>query len=160
MRKYCKVDHVNGTKECPECGVVKPVGDFSFRSTGTIYPYCKPCNSARAGVWARANRERKNANENARRARKPVAKRRCDYYRLKLGVKFQDVLDLLEKQSFRCDICGCDICEKTMYVDHCHSEGHVRGLLCNRCNIGLASLERPGYLKTALEYLERHRSRS
>lgn len=163
MRKYCKVDRAAGTKQCPECDVVKKVDEFPYRGNGTIYPYCKPCNTARAVAWSKANKERKNAGEKERRKKNPekfLAQSRKAHYKRRYGIAYSSVLETLEKQSFRCEICSEKICENTLYVDHCHNEGHIRGVLCNRCNIGLASIERPGYLDAALAYLESHRSRS
>ena len=158
-RKYCKVDRERGVKVCPECDTEKPVEEFPHRKDGTIYAYCKPCNSKRATAWAKSNRERKNKGERERRAKDPLINKN-QHYRSKFGIEYSDVLALLEQQSFRCDICTTEISEGSLYVDHCHASGKIRGILCNRCNIGLASIERPGYLKSALSYLERHRSKS
>lgn len=163
MRKYCKVDHINGTKQCPECSVVKKLDEFPYRGNGTIYPYCKPCNTARAVKWSKDNKERKNAGETMRRRKNPekfLAQGRKAHYKRKYGIAYSSVIETLELQSFRCGICSTEISEDTLYVDHCHTSGNVRGVLCNRCNIGLASVERPGYLDAALAYLESHRSRS
>jgi hypothetical protein len=42
-------------------------------------------------------------------------------------------------------------------IDHCHKKGHVRRLLCTRCNTGLGMfLDRPELLRTAADYLEEH----
>lgn len=163
MRKYCKVDLENGTKQCPDCNETKPVGEFHHRKDGSIYAYCRPCNTARASAWAKANRERKNAGERERRRKNPekfLAQGRKTHYKRKYGIEYASVVELLKLQSFRCGICKEEICENTLYVDHCHNGGGVRGVLCNRCNIGLASVERPGYLDAALAYLESHRSES
>jgi hypothetical protein len=60
----------------------------------------------------------------------------------------------------------CAICETaepatrsgTWHVDHCHTSGKVRGLLCTRCNIGLGQFQDdPERLRAALLYLERNR---
>lgn len=55
----------------------------------------------------------------------------------------------------------CDICSKRMTkpcVDHCHKEGHVRGLLCSQCNTAIGLLQDdPRILRTALEYVSRPR---
>lgn len=52
----------------------------------------------------------------------------------------------------------CLICQQfceNMHVDHCHSTGKVRGLLCPQCNVGLGSFrDDPIRLKRAIAYLE------
>lgn len=51
---------------------------------------------------------------------------------------------------------ACAICEVVtdLHVDHCHNEGHVRGLLCVRCNRGLGYFrDRPDLLKRAAAYV-------
>lgn len=166
-RKYCKVDRERGVKVCPSCDVEKPLDEFHHRKDGSIYPYCKPCNVARAAAWADQNRERKTAGERTRREKRqaddPEAYRhqaRQKHYRQRYGFCYDEVLKVAEQQSFRCAICTEEVTLETLYVDHCHGSGKLRGILCNRCNIGLASLERPGYLDAALAYLERHRSGS
>ena len=52
----------------------------------------------------------------------------------------------------------CGICNREMKrecVDHCHSTGKVRGLLCHRCNVALHALENAEYRAAATAYLER-----
>ena len=46
----------------------------------------------------------------------------------------------------------CKICKQTergryknLAVDHCHKTGNIRGLLCRRCNLGLAYLENENF---------------
>lgn len=81
-------------------------------------------------------------------------------YLKKYGATYEEIQSLLEMQSFRCEICEKGICKDTLVVDHCHSQGKIRSLLCNQCNIWLAPLEKPGFLDKALSYLESHRSGS
>ncbi len=54
-------------------------------------------------------------------------------------------------QEDRCRICKQ---EKPLVIDHCHTEGHVRGLLCAQCNSGLGMFyDNIAYLSEAIEYL-------
>jgi hypothetical protein len=50
----------------------------------------------------------------------------------------------------------CLICKEreAVAIDHCHTTGKVRGLLCLGCNTFLGHIESEGRLAAALEYLE------
>lgn len=65
--------------------------------------------------------------------------RRNWQYRNKYGISFLDALDILEDQG-GCAVCGKLLTADTMCVDHCHSTGVVRGVLCSGCNTGLGLL--------------------
>lgn len=75
------------------------------------------------------------------------------------GISLEDYNLMLKQQEHKCAICNTDetdVYRQTLYVDHCHSTGAVRGLLCMQCNSGLGkfkdSLER---LEAAKEYLRK-----
>ena len=73
----------------------------------------------------------------------------------KYGLDWEDYEALYEAQQGLCAICG-DSMEDTPHVDHCHTEGHVRGLLCGRCNIGLGQFrDSVEYLEAAVRYLSK-----
>ncbi len=59
----------------------------------------------------------------------------------------------------KCMICGMPQTDKRftgLCVDHNHSNGDIRGLLCSECNHGLGKFrDRPDILRRAAEYLER-----
>lgn len=44
---------------------------------------------------------------------------------------------------------------RTTRIDHDHRTGHVRGLLCNRCNINLRGLDDKEWHSAALAYIQR-----
>lgn len=58
---------------------------------------------------------------------------------------------------------ACAICRRqedgALHVDHDHTTGSVRQLLCLQCNVVLgASRDSPDILRAALAYLERHQN--
>lgn len=48
---------------------------------------------------------------------------------------------LYEAQGGLCALCTISLDTVKACVDHCHSTGLVRGILCDRCNVGLGFLE-------------------
>jgi len=65
---------------------------------------------------------------------------------------------LFNKQHGRCPICGADQDELNhpLEIDQDLATGKIRGLLCRKCNSGIALLgEDVGRLKSAIRYLER-----
>ncbi len=66
---------------------------------------------------------------------------------------------MFEKQNGECRICNVKL-NKNRYVgdmavvDHCHTTGKIRGLLCNSCNRGLGYFrDNPKFLSNAISYL-------
>jgi len=76
---------------------------------------------------------------------------------LKYGLSVDDYNRLSEKQNNVCAICGNKNGKRIhLAVDHNHSTGMVRGLLCTPCNIGIGNLkEKPEIIRSAAAYLER-----
>ena len=90
--------------------------------------------------------------------------RRENAYRRDFGITLQDYNSLLEDQKYVCKICKCPETARTLRkdrhvkylaVDHCHSTGKIRGLLCQRCNsiLGL-SKDSITTLEAAINYLK------
>ena len=64
--------------------------------------------------------------------------------------------DLNRNIERRCDICARKIKGRTIHIDHCHSTGIVRGLLCQRCNTALGMFGDSTFmLGRAIAYLAR-----
>ena len=83
----------------------------------------------------------------------------------KYGVTLEQYDAMLAAQGGVCAICGTSEPKgkrgafgPTFSVDHCHTTGKIRGLLCGLCNPALGafgdSVER---LRAAISYLERSR---
>lgn len=74
------------------------------------------------------------------------------------GITLEEYEALFEKQRGACAICAGDMLigssKRYAHVDHCHSTGSVRGLLCGRCNVGLGMFaDDADRLTRAIEYL-------
>jgi len=73
------------------------------------------------------------------------------------GLTNAQTVEMLAIQGNRCAICRTDNPGGRHYwhVDHDHETGLVRGLLCNRCNLGLGHLrDSVDLLQRAIAYLE------
>lgn len=71
---------------------------------------------------------------------------RADYQLQKnYGISLKDKLLMEEQQQYRCKICKK---RAKLFVDHCHTTGKVRGLLCTRCNTGI------GYFMNNIDNLD------
>lgn len=68
---------------------------------------------------------------------------------------------MLKEQGGCCAICGTNRSERAgepinFSVDHCHTTGAIRGLLCNMCNRGLGFFgDNLEGIKKAVAYLEK-----
>ena len=128
-------------KWCPRCKTTKPVDRFSKRNGhgDGLQGWCKDCMVARRNTWDTSHPDRQREFT-----------RRHTLRQYNLGE--HDYVELVDKQGGQCVICG-----KTcaLVVDHCHTSGRVRGLLCSLCNTGLGALgDDPDRLRAAAEYLE------
>jgi hypothetical protein len=128
------------TKRCTKCGEEKPLHSFYLnraRGADARQSRCKSCVTDHTSDWAIRNREKKTARVH--------------------GLSLQDVAAMLLGQEGRCAICTI-LFSKAPHIDHDHDNGRLRDLLCQRCNVALGHIERPGFLPRALDYLRRHGS--
>lgn len=85
------------------------------------------------------------------------------YLKRTYGISADKYNEMLQEQDHKCAVCGeegflmDDKKHKVkLVVDHCHTSGAVRGLLCHNCNRALGLLkDNPESLQKALEYLEK-----
>ncbi len=140
-------------KKCTHCGEFKPRSDFSKHAVakGGVQSYCKVC----AALLQRM-RNKKQPLKHAEINRKAKLK-------AKYGITSIDYQEMLEKQNGKCAICGTTnpggrmgLCGPVFHVDHCHSSGKIRGLLCHSCNVGLGNFnDNVTALANAIAYLGR-----
>lgn len=92
----------------------------------------------------------------ARNARISPDKRRQWNFSSRYGLTVDQVEEMLARQDGACAICHKPLTK--FHVDHCHTTGNVRGLLCSPCNRKLSLVENPDLLASALAYLKRAKS--
>jgi phage-related minor tail protein len=111
---------------------------------------------AKSSSYYRANRERclaqqrvYNASHREQRRRAARARKLRAY-----GLTIGGFERLFSRQGGACAICG--VTDKRLVVDHCHTTGAVRGLLCSPCNRALGALgDDIEGLRRATEYIAR-----
>jgi hypothetical protein len=132
-------------KRCPKCAQWLNVRCFSRnkRQADGLQSYCKPCIDS-----YRTERGYKLSSEAMSRKRQ----RDRDAYKespdkwweqnliRKYGITAEQYAEMLEGQQGLCAICLRPPGKKRLHVDHCHSSGRVRGLLCDDCNLGIGKL--------------------
>lgn len=76
------------------------------------------------------------------------------------GLSLNDYNNLLKQQKHQCAICETDEVDAfkgLLFVDHCHTSGKVRGLLCHHCNTALGKFkDSERILSKAIEYVRKN----
>lgn len=142
-------------RTCIECWTVKPIDSFPIvggkknEKARRRRSKCKPC----VNLYQKQLRERPNIKNTIRRIHLNKA----------YGITLNEYDLMLESQDFRCAICrdgelitrGGKI--RRLTVDHDHTTGKNRGLLCHSCNVALGYFrESAELLKAAINYLQKH----
>lgn len=129
-------------KPCKDCGA-----ETVYKPRRAML--CKPCRASRLRAYC------KRTDYHRRRYIRTAQQERERHLVRKYGVTQADYDRMLRDQDGRCAVCG-KTQARAFDVDHCHTSGKVRGLLCTSCNrmIGHAgdSVER---LRAAAEYLKK-----
>lgn len=133
-----------GSKTCTKCGATKDITEFYKRggkqSPDTRHNHCKECTKKRVS------------------ATPSIVKREQALKRM-YGITQQDYDVMLAEQNNQCAICkatepGGKHTSNYFVVDHCHSTGKVRKLLCHHCNTALGLVgDNISILQKMIEYL-------
>ena len=143
--KQCK-EGVQAT--CRECGRTGSAPGEFYWSCKYV---CKSCRKHRA-KHASLSRTDEQIKRDQDKDRFKAITRKYALTREEFSAK-------AESQGWKCAICDRDIrlAGRQLQVDHCHSTGKVRDLLCGPCNRGLSQMrDDPARLRKAADYLERH----
>lgn len=158
------------TKTCNSCREEKPVTEFHKHKDGH-QAKCKPCNRALVSKWRAENPEKEKAkqakyySENTADAKARMANyKKANQSKIrtlnlkKYGITLAQYEQMFADQAGCCAICKTHQSEfsKSLAVDHCHTSGKVRGLLCGLCNTALGSMrDSPEILASAINYLRK-----
>ena len=116
-----------------------------------------PTVKAKNDEWHRKNRERLVEVRREFYRLNPEAaklKGRKSALKAKYGMTVEDYDALLKLQKGRCAMCKQKY-GRTLHVDHDHRTNVVRGLLCQRCNMGIGLLQDSiNLLQSAIDYLK------
>jgi arginyl-tRNA--protein-N-Asp/Glu arginylyltransferase len=145
-------------KICKTCLVTKELEQFPKGRTKndgsvTYRPHCLVCTVAQ------------NLDVYHNKGGKEKQKKRSFKNNLKkYNLSPADYELIFNKQNGLCAICGTNKSHRSdvsynLFVDHCHTTGKVRGLLCHHCNTGLGHFQdNSNYLQKAIEYLHENSS--
>jgi Recombination endonuclease VII len=128
-------------KTCTKCDVEKTLASFS-PNRGS----CKQCGALGAAQWRKEHPERHLASTRSSKLRS-------------YGLTEDQYREMHDQQRGLCAICT-EPCKlgRRLAVDHCHTTGRVRGLLCARCNMSIGKFEdRVELLQSAISYLQETR---
>jgi len=125
-------------KKCSACGQTKFVFDFDKNKSrksgyGSI---CKECRRK----YRRRKECHKANNECSKRWRKANPEKvRRQQLKYSYGLTIEEYNQMFEQQKGCCAICGRHQSELklTLGVDHNHTTGEIRKLLCRGCNSGI-----------------------
>ena len=136
-----------------KCSMCKEVLAASFfyqhpRMKSGLSSRCKTCHNAAGQKWAQRNKDKRRQVHVASHLKRTY------------GITVEAYDSLREQQGYSCAICGIHESKAAhgrLCVDHCHSTGNVRGLLCNKCNSAIGLLgDNRATLASAINYLENH----
>jgi len=146
--RTCGVTYQNRVRAEKKLARIKAEARRCIRCDDPIDPY-------RHGATKFCSTECKKLEMGARwRAKSPGYMRQYMY-----GLSEEMFQELLTAQDGACAICRSTEWpgkNNAPHVDHCHTTGAVRGLLCGRCNVGLGQFKDDVQrLRAAIAYLER-----
>ena len=125
-------------KLCHKCNTEKPLTEFYRRTykSGEVkhQSKCKSCQADERRYYYKPHQ---------------VTRR-------KLKISEEEYTTLMEKSQEGCEVCSRPL--DKICIDHCHTTGKVRGVLCNNCNTALGLVgDNVATLTKLIQYLEQSR---
>ncbi len=155
-------------KQCTKCLQVKPFTDFhnDNHKKDKLHTQCKVCHSVRNKTKRKTDlvwRETQLKKAKEFREKYPDKNKesiRNATLKAKYGITSKQYDELFASQGYKCAVCNCTQNNGygKMPVDHCHTTGKIRAILCQSCNVTLGKVEEKEEILLALiEYLRKHK---
>ncbi len=140
-----------GLDWCRECRQEKSLDSFFGRNSNK-QRVCRDCARQVQAKWRERNPERSRFLTKSNQLKRAY------------GITVEQLEELNVKQNGLCAICQKPETKKrkdgtlwSLHVDHSHSTGKVRGLLCSGCNTAIGLLcENLDTINAAYEYIKLH----
>lgn len=149
-------------KKCKKCDETKSLSEFATsknKKAGGGYYFsercvCKSCVTRMSYEAI----EKRCGDDKLRYISKKSFKHRM---KKKYGISVEQANEILESQEHKCSICLNSIFfyvgksgnrNSVACIDHDHSTGNVRGILCHKCNVAI------GFLRDDISLLDRAKS--
>lgn len=136
-----------------DCGTEKIIG-YSQMTSGKA----KSCGCLSKRTGKDSPNYKHGLSQNRDTAEYKRYQREC-FDKFKYGLEPEQKQSMINQQNNCCAICGYVFGQKKgdMKVDHCHTSGNVRGLLCDLCNRGIGMLkDNVENLQNAIQYLNKY----
>lgn len=147
---------IKADRKCSKCSETKPPSEF-YRPRDSA---CKVCWRKQVSEYQKRNRPKIIARiANWIRENPDKHKEYCrrSSIRKRYGLTHDQYEAMFAAQDGRCAICRTraeDAPRRILAIDHCHSTGKIRGLLCDSCNHGVGMFkDSPELMKAAIDYL-------
>ena len=146
------------TKICTKCSEEKSLTEFNKKKDNkdNLSNRCRTCTNKYGREYYKNNPEKQREKSklwhknNRERTKNNILK-------LKFGINLEEYRSILKKQNYCCNICGVNEKDlnQSLSVDHCHTTGKIRGLLCNICNVSLGGFkDSKKILQKAMDHLD------
>ena len=151
-------DPASNEKRCTKCLEVKPLSEFynNKRMYDGKHSQCAICIRLAMKLLRHSHPEKSREYSRMRYANnktKHSHSRRQTTYKRKFNITIEEYEAMLANQGGVCSICGRTQINYRLSVDHNHSSGKIRGILCARCNTSLSRLEDVSWRRRAEYYL-------
>jgi hypothetical protein len=156
-------------KTCLNCNIAKPLSEYhkdKSRKSG-LREKCKSCRCKHPeNVFKKCIACNSSFTVKGFSKAQKYCSDTCQIVYIKYKINKFDFFELLKLSNNKCSICNkeernVDIRTGKIYrlsIDHCHTTGKVRGLLCSSCNAGLGYFKDDiDIMKKAILYIKKHK---